>query len=729
MSQHLLTLIYKVFLITNLFLFISPYAYSNYPQSTSQNHPYLFETQVNPQQVEIARDQWGVPHIFAPTDAEAAYGLAWAHAEDDFETIQQMYLMTKGMYGRVKGADGAKIDYAYHLLRIDELANQHFDRDISPTFRHYLEGYCQGLNAYAQQHPKELMHKALFPITPKEVVKGYALSMCLMTGLPSALSKIMDGTIEKAQIEGTGASNAFAFSKELMADHKNLLIVNAHQPIEGFGSFYEAHMVSEEGMNIHGGVFPGSATILHGTNQHLAWAHTANNVDGLDIYKLQSHSIDDDLYLFDNEWLKLEERKITLKVKVLGGIVLPIKKKVYWSKYGAAIKTKHGVYAIRMLANMRFGAAEQWYRMGKSTNFEEFRSALDMQMIPIMNITYADQADNIFFLNHGLVPKRNPNYDWQGVVVGNTSETLWSEHDFYPLTAHPQVFNPDCQYVFNANNAPFHCTCDDSNPKPADYDTFIKVSGIGTTPNNRSVRVKELLSTDESLTVTAINAIKYDLTMPKESVFMNTLVHRLGQLDPQKYPKIAEIVNYFKGWNRSVDKDNEQAAIFVLVIDKLFSDRHIRTEGFRHDLQLSDDELAKYMLAAQKHLKKHFGTTHIKYGDLFRHRRGAKDFAIGGFPDVLGSMMGKHEKDGTLTAFRGDDLMMWVRFTADGPEFQTIKAYGNSSRPDSPHYNDQMELFLERASKKMSLNKTEIWNNATKIYSPIQSIPSVIAKP
>ena len=51
--------------------------------------------QINPANITIARDSFGVPHIFAPTDPEVAYGIAWAHAEDDFETLQLVALIAK----------------------------------------------------------------------------------------------------------------------------------------------------------------------------------------------------------------------------------------------------------------------------------------------------------------------------------------------------------------------------------------------------------------------------------------------------------------------------------------------------------------------------------------------------------------------------------------------------------------------------------------------------------
>ena len=59
--------------------------------------------QVNTSNIEIVRDKWGVPHIYGITDKETAYGLAWAHAEDDFETIQKTFLPAKSMLGRLEG--------------------------------------------------------------------------------------------------------------------------------------------------------------------------------------------------------------------------------------------------------------------------------------------------------------------------------------------------------------------------------------------------------------------------------------------------------------------------------------------------------------------------------------------------------------------------------------------------------------------------------------------------
>ena len=66
--------------------------------------------------IKIVRDKWGVPHIIAPTDAEVAYGLAWAECEDDFITMQEQLLAIKGKLGEVNGRDGIVADFAIKFM-------------------------------------------------------------------------------------------------------------------------------------------------------------------------------------------------------------------------------------------------------------------------------------------------------------------------------------------------------------------------------------------------------------------------------------------------------------------------------------------------------------------------------------------------------------------------------------------------------------------------------------
>lgn len=114
---------------------------------------------INPENITIVRDSFGIPHIFAKTDAEVAYGLAWANAEDAFEISQDLIYAAKGYMGCKDGISGAKIDFFVHAIAARELVEKKFDTDLSPEFKKYLNGYVQGLNAYAAAHPEEVKIK------------------------------------------------------------------------------------------------------------------------------------------------------------------------------------------------------------------------------------------------------------------------------------------------------------------------------------------------------------------------------------------------------------------------------------------------------------------------------------------------------------------------------------------------------------------------------------------
>lgn len=121
---------------------------------------------IDPHKITIARDSFGVPHIFAKTDAEAAYGLAFAHAEDDFENIQYAMLAAQGDLGRVKGTDGVLFDFALEAFEVDHLVDNKYLTDLSEDYRAVLDGYAQGLNAYAALHPEEVLYKKAFRLSP-----------------------------------------------------------------------------------------------------------------------------------------------------------------------------------------------------------------------------------------------------------------------------------------------------------------------------------------------------------------------------------------------------------------------------------------------------------------------------------------------------------------------------------------------------------------------------------
>jgi len=248
--------------------------------------PQLADAQINPANVTIARDSWGVPHIFAKTDPEVAYGLAYAHAEDDFKTIQFTLLGGKQLLGRYLGKNGAAVDYAVALIRARKTVQENINT-LSPEYKALMTGYVEGINAYAKTHPKEVLVKGAFPATIEDQLTASMLSIASFSGFDRALQSIFNGKVATLEQFRPKASNAFAFNSSKTTDGKTYLNINSHQPLEGPAAWYEAHVCSEQGWNALGGLFPGASTILHGVNEHLGWAHTVNYHDKLDLYQLE----------------------------------------------------------------------------------------------------------------------------------------------------------------------------------------------------------------------------------------------------------------------------------------------------------------------------------------------------------------------------------------------------------------------------------------------------------
>src|SRR5229473_2527079 len=147
--------------------------------------------------VRILRDTWGVPHVFGRTDADVAYGLAWAHAEDDFQTIQGALLAARGRLATVLGREGAPNDYLVQLLRIPDVVDAGYERDLRPETRALCEAYAEGINHYAALHPDEAIAD-LYPARGRDLIAGFVHKTPLFFGL----DRVLRGLLEPAPSPG-----------------------------------------------------------------------------------------------------------------------------------------------------------------------------------------------------------------------------------------------------------------------------------------------------------------------------------------------------------------------------------------------------------------------------------------------------------------------------------------------------------------------------------------------
>lgn len=665
------------------------------------------QSKIEPSKITIVRDSFGIPHIFAKTDAEVSYGLAWAHAEDDFNSIQEIILPVKGLMGRVLGKAGAAGDYAFALFRCREITKEKW-HTLSPGFIKMVNGYIQGLNDYASKHKNELLHPQLFPVTAEDYISASVLALTVFNGADDMLRRIYENQIWLAPgMNNTNkGSNAMSVHPTKTTTGEAFLLINAHQPNTGSQAFYEAHLQSEEGLNIHGGLLAGGLCILHGVNEHLGWAHTVNFCDRVDVFQLEMNPANSNQYKFDGEWVDLEQKKIKLRIK---GVPVAVSRTVYWSKYGATMKNKQGVFSIRLGANMDIRVMEQWYEMNKAKNYTEFYTAIKDQRLSMFNIMYADKYDTIFYVNNALMPKRNasPQYNWRKTLPGNTSKTLWTE--FRPFKQMPQYINPSSGFLFNTNHSSFAASGKIDNLKPA---AFSSADGWENYHNNRSLRVYELVDANK-ISYEHFKQIKFDKQLPKQLAYPY-FIDTMFLLKANDHSQLSSLITTFQQWDKKGDSSSKGAAIFLLTyehVKKMLNGQDSRS--------LTKAECIAVYQHAHDYMMKYFGRTDIVLGDVQKLVRGNKDFALWGFPDLLSPQWTEKYKDGKLKSTGGDGLIMFIRFSKEGlPQIESVNMYGASARPGNKHFDDQIELYRFQKTKRMTLNKEEVFKMAERIYHP-----------
>jgi len=669
--------------------------------------------------VTILRDEYGVPHIYGKTDADVAYGLAYAHCEDDFATLQESLLTARGEMAALNGISGLPTDFLVRAMKVREFVDAGYESALSEAVRAVCEAYADGANHYAALHTDEWLSPRLFPVTGKDVVTGFAFRMPFFYMLHRHLGQVMSirkqGVSTHAMNEGADSpllddtrewgSNAFAVAPGRSADGCTRLAVNSHQPWTGPVAWYEARLHSEEGWDIVGGLFPGTPVVLHGHNRHLGWAHTVNMPDLCDIYRLTINPENRNQYWFDGAWRDFDTKETRIPVRLLGPLRLPVRRHLLWSVHGPAIRTKEGVFAIAYAGFGEIRAVEQFFRMNRATDFQEFRDAMAMRATLAMNTVYADEKGNIWYLYNALFPMRDDAHDWSGTLPGDTSETLWK--GYWPFDQLPQVFNPPSGFVQNCNSSPFETTFGEGNPARGRFPLWL---GIPEKMTNRAVRLHELFGPDTSVTRDEFYAYKFDWVYSRQSL-AGDLIAQLETRDSFDDPLMNEGVALLKNWDFSAAPGSIGTAVAVLTCEPVV--RAMLLGGTAPD---PVESLRK----AVHFLHKHHGRLDVPWGTANRIVRGDVNMGLGGGPDTLYAVYGSKQPDGTLHGHSGDSYVLLVEWDPQGRvSSRSLHNFGAAStRPESPHYADQVPLFVARKTKPVHFEESELREHLTESYRP-----------
>jgi len=650
--------------------------------------------------VRIRRDEWGVPHVKGKTDADVAYGLAWAQAEDDFPTLQEAVFTGRGRLAELTGPAGLESDYLVALQDVAGAVKRGYG-GLPADLRAVMEAYAAGINAYAAKH-QDMVAPGLLPVTGQDLVAGTTYRGPTFYGLDDLFRRTMRPAQKTAAVEDRLeiGSNGVAVGPSRSADGATRLLVNSHQPYSGPLAWYEAVLESGQGWHVAGGFFPGSPFMLHGHNANLGWASTVNNPDLADVYQLTVNPTDRDRYRLDGAWRRFNSRWVEIRVRKPDGSFETVRREVLASVHGPVVRTDHGVFAVRFAGLGEVRQNGQYFAMNKARNLAEWKAAMARGVLPSINYIYADAKGNVGYVHNGRYPVRKAGVDWSGGVPGDRSDLIWTAQ--LPFARVPQLWNPKGGWTFSANNTPFQATDPADNLKREAYPETL---GLQANMTNRAMRALETYGADPSITAEEFEAYKYDLAYSEKSDLAKGIA-LLMSVPPGTDADLAAAQALFKGWDRRTNVESRAAALAVLTVLRL-----------QQSAGKAPLEVLKTVMAE---LKARFGRIDPTWGEVNRIRRGTVDLPIDGGPDIFRAVYGRPDADGRLKALAGDTFVMFVTWDRDGKlSSKSIHQFGSATLDaSSPHYADQTPLFAKMQTKPVYFTEEQLRDHVHRDYRP-----------
>lgn len=662
--------------------------------------------------VEILRDRFGVPHVLGDTDADVAWGVGWAQAEDDFEQLEETFLLALGRGAEFLGESLLASDRLARAMEHARLARDEYGR-ASPALRAICDAYAAGVTAFAEGRTGRRL-ETFEPWLPFAVLrfKYHQLEFLDYVGLTP-------GERRTDWSERPHGSNAWAVAPSRSASGHALLLINPHVGFFGPAGYYEHHVISREGWNFSGVGRYGLPFPYMGRNADLGWAHTDNYPRHGDLY---AETFDDPadplVYRYGDRRLKAVAWSETLKVRNGDGSLTTLESRFLRTRNGPILGHRDGrPLAVRLARAEEGGWLAQWHAMTKARDLSAFQAALRLNAIPYMNVVYADRAGNVLHVYNGVIPRRrvvsppgrplagaDPTHDWDG---------------YHPHDDLPRVLNPACGFVQNCNSSPFTTTGTSADPQAAAYPAYM----IGPEGDNARARSsRRLLNARPEFDFDAFAAAAVDTRAQSADDLLPPL---LSDRDAARDPELAPLVAELAAWDRVVTIESVAATLFTRWAMR------VRRPGGPVDAARRRSALHE----VRAELERVFGDWRTPFGRISRlqrtHWRGRQPFddsrpslPVAGGQGWMGTILNFRVDETADLAdpaarygMSGNSYVSVVEF-GPAPRALTIRTFGQSGDPASPHWDDQAALYAAGRFKPSWFTREEIEANLERRYRP-----------
>lgn len=581
-----------VTLAIGAFIFLNVYVNKSKPVVEGEVQVSILDAEVI-----VTRDQDGVPHIEAQSEADLYRAQGYVQAQDRLFQMDLSRRQASGRLAEVVGAAAVDTDKHFRTFSLRAAAEGSYD-GYSDDAKEVLRLFAEGINAFREEAidngtlPYEFKLLGYTPEPWSETdsltigkfmaydlggnwdtlaVRHWALNQFdeakakeLFIEYPEDARSIIEANLKSpVQVDGQfnvdllphefNGSNNWVVAGEKTASGFPLLADDPHLGLSTPSVWYQMHLTSPE-QNVGGVIFAGVPGIILGHNEKIAWGVTNVGPDVQDLYIEQPNPDDPTQFLYDGEWEQAEIREETISVKDEADIPFEV------------VVTRHGpivsdiVYKKEQpdaLFSMQWTALEPTLeleaviQMNKASDWESFEKALENFHAPAQNFVFADKEGTIAYKANGRIPIRKQG-EGQLPVPGDSSEYGWES--YIPYDELPRVVNPEAGFIATANNEvigkeyPYHITKFWAQPY-------------------RYERIAEVLEVGDQFTAEDMIVLQMDVKNLYAGAFLDDLISSIRMKDTAgKYDEALEVL---ESWDQFDYADEAAPLIFHKWIKEL----------------------------------------------------------------------------------------------------------------------------------------------------------------
>jgi acyl-homoserine-lactone acylase len=705
----------------------------------AQTAPDLARLRKQAARVRITRDDWGIAHVVGRTDADAVFGMIYAQAEDDFNRVENNYLISLGRLAEAEGESAIWQDLRQRLFIDPEVLKKDYAK--SPAWlRKLMQAWADGLNYYLATHP-EVHPRVIKRFEPwmalsfSEGSIGGDIERVVLTQLEAFYDKrTVPMTDEERALlfkEPTG-SNGIAIAPSHTRDGHALLLINPHT------SFFfrsELHMTSDEGLNAYGAATWGQFFIYQGFNDDAGWMHTSSGVDNVDEFAetIVTGADGKRSYRYGDELRPVTTKKITLSYRNADGGLAQRTFTTYATHHGPIVRETDGKWIAFALMNKPVEALQQSFLRTKARDYKSYIQIAELKANSSNNTLFADSKGDIAFLMPQFMPIRDDRFNYRNPVDGSDPATDW--HGLYSLKRLPQAVNPKNGWAYNSNDWPWAAAGADS-PKATDYPRYFDQAGA----NPRGPHVYRVMTARKHFTPQTLIEGAFDSYLTAFARLLPGLIKawdKLPQGDQQK-AKLAGPIGLLRGWDYRWGKDSTPTSLAVFWGEDLWTASAgpaqaagLSVWDYMAD-RATDAQRLTALETAVARLTKNFGGWEVPWGKINRFQR-IDDKIVQTFDDAKPSIpvpfassqwgslasFGAKSYPGTKCYYgtSGNSFVAVVEF---GPKLRAwaVTAGGESGHPDSPHFNDEAERYASGNLRPVYFYPDDLKGHVERSYMP-----------